>query len=45
TTPEHGRFLQERITGAERAEFDAAHLSNVEAGEAYTRCVLDFLRA
>jgi len=45
TTPEHGRFLQERITGAELAEFDAAHLSNVEAGEAYTRRVLDFLRA
>lgn len=44
TTPEHGRFMQECIQGAERVEFHAAHLSNVEAGEAFTRTVLDFLR-
>ena len=45
TTPEHGRFIQERIRGAERVELHAAHLSNVEAGELFTRRVLDFLCA
>ncbi|VXC12714.1 3-oxoadipate enol-lactonase 2 [Pseudomonas sp. 8AS] len=45
TTPEHGRFLQECIRGAELVEFHAAHLSNVEAGERFGRRVLDFLRA
>nr|WP_256670245.1 3-oxoadipate enol-lactonase [Pseudomonas sp. L-22-4S-12] len=45
TTPEHGRFLQERIRGAELVEFRAAHLSNVEVGERFSRRVLDFLRA
>lgn len=43
TTPEHGRFIQERIVGAERVEFEAAHLSNVETGDGFTRGVLDFL--
>ncbi|SDH08599.1 3-oxoadipate enol-lactonase [Pseudomonas flavescens] len=43
TTPEHGRFMQERIAAAELVEFDAAHLSNVQAGELFTRRVLDFL--
>lgn len=43
TTPEHGRYMQDRITGAELVEFEAAHLSNVEAGEAFTRRVLGFL--
>ncbi len=43
TTPEHGRYMQDRITGAELVEFEAAHLSNVEAGEAFTRRVLEFL--
>ncbi|GAC1032974.1 3-oxoadipate enol-lactonase [Pseudomonas sp. No.21] len=45
TTPEHGRFLQAHIVGAELVEFAAAHLSNVQAGEAFTRRVLDFLNA
>ncbi len=45
TTPEHGRFIQERIRGAELVEFHAAHLSNVETGELFTRRVLDFLCA
>ncbi|HEX5841689.1 MAG TPA: 3-oxoadipate enol-lactonase [Pseudomonas sp.] len=44
TTPEHGRFIQERIRGAELVEFHAAHLSNVEAGAAFTRAVLTFLQ-
>ncbi|MNN88434.1 3-oxoadipate enol-lactonase 2 [compost metagenome] len=45
TTTENGRFMQERIRGAELVEFHAAHLSNVEAGESFSRRVLDFLRA
>ena len=44
TTVEHGQFMEQRIAGAERVDFDAAHLSNVEAGEVFTRAVLDFLR-
>ncbi|HZX18450.1 MAG TPA: 3-oxoadipate enol-lactonase [Pseudomonas sp.] len=45
TTPEHGRFMQERIHAAELVELHAAHLSNVEASELFTRRVLDFLTA
>ncbi|MGN8260723.1 3-oxoadipate enol-lactonase [Pseudomonas sp. SMSB3] len=45
TTPEHGRFLQRHIVGATYAEFPAAHLSNVEVGEPFSRRVLDFLLA
>ncbi|MNP43571.1 3-oxoadipate enol-lactonase 2 [compost metagenome] len=44
TTAENGRFMQERIRGAELVEFHAAHLSNVEAGESFSRRVLEFLR-
>lgn len=43
TTCEDGRFMQARIADAERVEFEAAHLSNVEAGEAFTTRVLRFL--
>ncbi|WP_060482467.1 3-oxoadipate enol-lactonase [Pseudomonas sp. NBRC 111119] len=45
TTPVHGRFMQAAIQGADYAEFPAAHLSNVEIGEAFSRRVLDFLQA
>lgn len=45
TTPEHGRFLQAQIVGAQFVEFPAAHLSNVEIGARFTRRVLDFLHA
>nr|WP_217433422.1 MULTISPECIES: 3-oxoadipate enol-lactonase [Pseudomonas] len=45
TTPEHGRFMQAAIIGATYAEFPAAHLSNVEIGEAFSLRVLDFLLA
>ncbi|HCF1525241.1 3-oxoadipate enol-lactonase [Pseudomonas aeruginosa] len=45
TTTEHGRFMQERIQGAELVEFHAAHLSNVQAGDAFSQRVLDFLNA
>lgn len=43
TTPADGRFLQAGIADAEYVEFNAAHLSNVEAGELFTQAVLDFL--
>ncbi|WPC03424.1 3-oxoadipate enol-lactonase [Pseudomonas benzenivorans] len=43
TTVADGRFMAERISGARLLELHAAHLSNVEAGEAFTRPVLDFL--
>lgn len=44
TTPEHGRFMQQRIAGAQLIEFPAAHLSNVEAGDGFSRALLAFLR-
>lgn len=44
TTPEHGRSMQAQISGSELVEFNAAHLSSVEMGDAFTRRVLDFLR-
>lgn len=43
TTVEHGQFIQAQVDGAELAVFEAAHLSNVEAGEAFTQRVLEFL--
>ena len=45
TTTEHGRFMQERVAGAELVEFEAAHLSNVEAGDTFSARVLSFLSA
>lgn len=44
TTADHGRFIQARVEGAELVEFEAAHLSNVEASDAFTQRVLAFLR-
>ena len=44
TTPEHGRFMQQHIAGAQLLELHAAHLSNVEAGAAFTQALLDFLQ-
>jgi len=43
TTPADGRFIVERVGGAQLIEFHAAHLSNVEAGDAFSQAVLDFL--
>nr|WP_206768696.1 MULTISPECIES: 3-oxoadipate enol-lactonase [Pseudomonas] len=43
TPPSGGHFIQERVSGAEYAEFYAAHLSNVQAGAAFSARVLDFL--
>lgn len=45
TTTEDGRFLQARIPNADLVEFRAAHLSNVQAGDAFSQRVLAFLRA
>ncbi len=43
TTAEHGRELAGYIAGARYLELDAAHLSNIERRDDYTRAVLDFL--
>lgn len=45
TPPSGGEFIQQQIKGAEHEVFHAAHLSNVEVGEPFSRRVLDFLRA
>jgi 3-oxoadipate enol-lactonase len=45
TPPADGRFMQQHIANAQYVELPAAHLSNVEAGEAFTQAVLAFLRA
>ncbi|WP_439851751.1 3-oxoadipate enol-lactonase [Pseudomonas syringae] len=45
TTPADGRFIAERIQDAQIVELPAAHLSSVEAGEAFTAPVLAFLAA
>src|SRR5271166_695850 len=41
--PADGKYLAEKIPGAQYAELQAAHLSNVEASAAYTSAVLQFL--
>ncbi len=43
TPPADGRFLVERIAGAEYLQLDAGHLSNVEQAERFTAAVLAFL--
>ena len=45
TPPSGGHFIQEHVRGAEYAEFHAAHLSNVQAGNAFSERVLAFLSA
>jgi 3-oxoadipate enol-lactonase len=44
TPPSDGRFLESHIRGAKYAELSAAHLSNIEAHEAFNREVLAFLK-
>jgi 3-oxoadipate enol-lactonase len=44
TTPEMGEYLQKNIPGAGITMFDAAHIANIECGNAYTDAVLDFLK-
>lgn len=43
TPPAAGHLIADAIPGARRLELDAAHLSNLEQPEAFTRAVLDFL--
>lgn len=45
TPPSGGHFIEERVAGAEYAEFYAAHLSNVQAGADFSARVLAFLLA
>jgi 3-oxoadipate enol-lactonase len=45
TTPRDGQLLRDTIPGAEYKELPAAHLSNVEAEEAFTMEVSRFLKA
>ncbi|GJH08613.1 3-oxoadipate enol-lactonase [Caballeronia novacaledonica] len=43
TTAEQGRELAGYINGSRYLELDAAHLSNIEKRDDYTRAVLDFI--
>ncbi|WWG53575.1 3-oxoadipate enol-lactonase [Pseudomonas poae] len=45
TPPAGGHFIQNHVKGAEYAEFYAAHLSNVQAGAAFSDRVIEFLLA
>ena len=45
TPPAGSHFIQTHVLGAEYAEFYAAHLSNVQAGAAFSDRVLEFLLA
>jgi 3-oxoadipate enol-lactonase len=45
TPPAHGRLLASKIRGARYVEFDASHLSNIEAAPQFTAAVRDFLSA
>lgn len=45
TTPADGHFMLERIPGSQLIELEGAHLSSVEAGDAFARPVLAFLTA
>ena len=45
TPPSGSHFIQEQVAGAQYAEFYAAHLSNVQAGDAFSQRVLAFLSA
>ncbi|WP_019142965.1 3-oxoadipate enol-lactonase [Noviherbaspirillum massiliense] len=43
TPPAEGKWIADRVAGARHAELDAAHLSNWEQPEQFTRTLLDFL--
>ena len=43
TPPAGGHFIQQQVKAAEYAEFYAAHLSNVQAGAAFSDRVIKFL--
>jgi len=44
-TPAAGAFLAQNIQRARLVALDAAHLSNIEAAEAFTNAIIDFLTA
>ncbi|OWW22504.1 3-oxoadipate enol-lactonase [Noviherbaspirillum denitrificans] len=43
TPPADGQFMRSHIPGARYVEFDAAHISNQQQPEAFTRAVVQFL--
>ncbi len=43
TTPAAGALIADRIPGARTVTFDAAHISNIEQPEAFTRALIDFM--
>ena len=43
TPPADAKILVERIPGARLVELDAAHLSNLEAPQAFSEAVLSFI--
>jgi len=43
TPPADGRFIAAAIPGAGYVEFDAAHLSNIEAAPKFTAALIEFL--
>ncbi|WP_211443175.1 3-oxoadipate enol-lactonase [Collimonas humicola] len=43
TTPADARFMQNAIAGAQYAELDASHLSNIEASADFNKVLLQFL--
>ncbi|HEY3597430.1 MAG TPA: 3-oxoadipate enol-lactonase [Paraburkholderia sp.] len=43
-TPAQGRELAAAIPGARYVELDAAHISNIELADTFTKTVLDFLK-
>lgn len=44
TPPAAGHLIAEAIAGSRTVELDAAHLSNLEQSDAFTRAVLEFLK-
>ena len=45
TTVENAEYIRDRVAGSKLAILDAAHISNVEQPEIYTKTALDFLTA
>ena len=43
TTPADAKFIVDKIKGARYVELPAAHISNVEAAEQFTKALVDFL--
>jgi 3-oxoadipate enol-lactonase len=43
TTPAMMELMKERIKGAQWVSLDAAHISNIEQAEAFTRAMREFL--